>query len=61
MNSKYTVKKAYSSTHTGRMFVVWNVMEGDFIVDTFSLKSEAVYYCNKYNRAAEIAARDSVQ
>ena len=55
---KYTVQKAYGTTPTGRERVVWNVMEGDFVVDTFSLKRDAVYYMEQWNKAADYAQRD---
>jgi hypothetical protein len=56
--NKYTVQKAYGTTPSGKERVVWNVMEGNFVVDTFNLKRDAVYYAKSWNQAAEVAARD---
>jgi hypothetical protein len=49
MNSKYTIKRAFSETITGYEKVVWNVMDGEFIVDTFSLKRDAKYFMELWN------------
>ena len=56
--NKYTVQKAYGTTPTGKERVVWNVMEGNFVVDTFNKRYVAKYYADKWNQAAEVAARD---
>ena len=59
---KYTVQKAYGTTSTGRMIPTWNVVERVrsvvHVVDTFSLKRDAVYYADLWNKAADYAERD---
>ena len=56
--NKYTVVKAYGTTRSGKERVVWNIMEGSFVVDTFNRRYVAKYYMEKWNTAAEVAARD---
>ena len=58
MNTKYSLKRAFQSTITGYEKVVWNVMDGDFVIDTFSLKRDAKYYMDLWNSEA---ARNGVQ
>jgi hypothetical protein len=59
MTTKYTVKKAYSETHTGREISIWHIMDGDFVVDACDLKRDAKYWCDKWNAAEqEVTLKD---
>ncbi len=62
MNNKYSLQKAYGTTPTGRDRVIWNVIETIngvvFVVDTFSLRRDAKYYMDQWNKAADYATRD---
>lgn len=58
MTNKYTLNKSYGTTHTGREVVLWDVMDGDYTVDTFSLKRDAKYYMDLWNSEA---ARNGVK
>lgn len=51
MNKKYTIKRAYSETSTGRQIVVWHIMNGNFVVDATDLKRDAKYLADKWNAA----------
>ena len=48
----YTIKKAYAQTDTGREIYVWNIMDGDFVVDVCSLRRDAKYFCDMWNAAS---------
>ena len=52
MTSKFTLKKAYTETSTGREKIVWYVMDGDFVTDAFDLKRDAKYYMDLWNSEA---------
>jgi hypothetical protein len=58
MTNKYTLKKSFHETITGYEKVVWYVMDGDFVVDGFSLKRDAKYYMDLWNSEA---ARNGVK
>lgn len=60
MANKFTLKKAYGSTSTGREVVVWDVVDSadGYVVDTFSLRRDAKYYMDLWNSEA---ARAGVQ
>lgn len=59
MTTKYTIKRAYAQTHTGREIYVWHIMDGDFVVDAFNLKRDAKYYADKWNAAEqEVTLKD---
>ena len=49
IKQKYTVKRAYAQTHTGREIYVWYIMDGDFVTDVCTLKRDAKYYCDLWN------------
>lgn len=51
--TKYRVVKAYGTTRTGGERVVWNVMDGSFVVDTFSRRYVAKYYADKWNKVKQ--------
>ena len=53
MTTKYTIKRAYAQTHTGREIYVWHIMDGDFVVDACDLKRDAKYWCDKWNSAEQ--------
>lgn len=50
--AKFTLKKAFSMTSTGREKVCWYVMDGSFVTDAFDLKRDAVYYMGLWNSEA---------
>lgn len=50
MQNKFTVQKAYGTTSTGKERVVWNVMQGEFVVDTFNKRYIAKYYADKWSK-----------
>ena len=59
MTTKYTVKRAYAQTHTGREIYVWHIMDGDFVVDACDMKRDAKYYADKWNSAEqEVTLKD---
>jgi len=43
MAATYKIIKAESSTHTGRIVIVWNVVDAadEYVYDTFSRKCDA--------------------
>ena len=49
IKQKYTVKRAYAQTSTGREIYVWHIMDGDFVVDACNLKRDAKYYCDLWH------------
>lgn len=54
MANKYSIQKAYGTTPTGRERVIWNVIEmvrgTVYVIDTFSLRRDAKYYCDLWNK-----------
>lgn len=54
----YTIKKAYVMTDSGAEKVIWNIMEGDFVVDSTDLKRDAKYWCDKWNYYKSIGLRE---
>jgi hypothetical protein len=54
MNNKFTLQRAFRETITGYEKVVWNVMDGDFVVDAFSLRRDAKYYMDLWNSQAGV-------
>lgn len=56
---KYTLRKAYILTRTGREKVVWHVMLGDFVADAFDLRRDAKFYMDAWNAYAELRLREA--
>lgn len=60
--AKFSLQKAYGTTPTGRERAIWNVIETIrgvvHVVDTFSLRRDAKYYCDLWNSEA---ARNGVK
>ena len=50
MQNKFTVQKSFGTTSTGKERVVWNVMQGEFVVDTFNKRYIAKYYAEKWSK-----------
>jgi hypothetical protein len=56
VNQKFSIQKAYGLTPAGREYVIWNVIQmvrgTVHVIDSFSLRRDAKFYCGLWNSEA---------